>query len=261
VFFPGSTTIRSPHSTFPFSGGSIPAAKRLFPLLLAMVLLPRSGMSQTLNGMTGLIRIPTAEVADDGMILFGCSLLDRKYNEYWPGKYHQTGFFFTMGFAPRLEVSLRITRSYQAPKRTHGLGDRMASFRLKLIDERGHRPAVALGVYDVLSALESTQAIRHNALYLAGSKRWTGRDFPLCLGTHVGYGADWMQARRHEFTGPFGGISLEHRSGCALLAEYDSERVNAGLRLRLFGRVQVLVSLIGLRSFAGVVSCRLNLDP
>jgi hypothetical protein len=232
----------------------------MFPFIMALILSHDNGMPQALNGTTGLVTIPTADIASDGNFIFGFSLLDKRFNEYWPGKYHQSGYFLTAGYLPFIEVSFRLTRSFGAPKGTHGLGDRMTSIRFKLTGESAHFPSIALGIHDVLSALESTEAIRHNALYLVASKRWTRTGFPLRLGAHLGFGADWMKARRHEFVGPFGGISLEHRSGCALLAEHDTEKVNAGLRFRLFGRVQILLALMRLESFSGAVSYQLALE-
>jgi hypothetical protein len=235
--------------------------RKFLTILVVLLWRPGVGAAQALGGMTGLVTVPIAEVAPYGDVSFGGSLLDRKYNEYWPGRYHQAGFFASMGYLPFLEASLRITRSYRAPKTTSGLGDRMASFRLRLFDERGRRPAVAVGVNDVFSALESSNAIRHNALYAAATRHWRKEGSILRWGAHAGYGADRFRARHHEFVGPFGGLSLDAGPRFTGMIEYDARKFNAGVRMEALGHVRVLVALMHMDAFAGSVCCHFPLEP
>jgi hypothetical protein len=219
------------------------------------------GMAQSLTGTTGLITVPTAGLAKDGEVLSGVSIGNRKYNVQKP-KFHDYSYFITIGFLPFLEVSLLLHRNYHfvwtdeltemTGLTSQGIGDRMASVRLRLIGEKKYLPSMVLGAHDFFSAFgKSTEVTFHNALYVAFSKKLRPPGFPVRFGLHAGYGTDWMKANHHDFVGIFGGVSVEAGSWMTLMAEYDTEKFNGGAAFHFFRHIQVLLALKNFNTFAG----------
>jgi hypothetical protein len=216
------------------------------------------GMAQSLTGTTGLISVPTANLAKDGEVLLGASVGNRKYNVRY-SKFHEYAYFVTIGYLPCLEVSLRLQRNYQYVRSdgitTQGIGDRMASVRLRILKEKKYLPSVVLGTHDFLSAFgKSTQVVFNNALYAVVSKNLRPPCSPVRFGLHAGYGTDWMTARHHDLVGFFGGISLEAGNWMTVMTEYDTEKFNIGAAFHFFGHVQVLLALKNFDTFAGSLS-------
>jgi hypothetical protein len=232
--------------------------------LLLSISLWAEGGAQSLNGTTGLISIPTAILANDGEILLGSSVGNKKYNTR-NTRFHENSFFVTMGYLPFLEVSLRLHRHYRFSRTDseatgQGIGDRMASVRLRLLKENGYFPSIVLGAHDFYSAFnQSDVVVFNNALYLAASKNIRLPYFPVRFGLHAGYGSDVMEAKHHEFVGFFGGISMEAGSRMTLMTEYDTEKFNGGVALHFFGHIQVLAALKNYDTFAGSLSCSFRL--
>ncbi len=228
------------------------------------------GMAQSLNGTTGLISVPTANLAKDGEVLLGLSIGNRKYNVQKP-KFHEYSYFITIGYLPFLEVSLRLHRNYQfvwtdemagmTGMTSQGIGDRMASIRLRLSKEGKYVPSIVLGAHDFFSAFgQSNEVVFYNALYAVVSKKLRHPGFPIGFGLHTGYGTDWMNARHHELVGWFGGISMEAGSWMTLMAEYDTEKFNGGVAFHFFEHVQVLLALKNFDTFAGSLGCSFRLQ-
>lgn len=204
--------------------------------------------AQSLVGTTGLVSIPTASMPADGTVSLGVSLLDERYHGYAQEKqqgHNMLVQFASVGFLPFVEVGLRLTRGVDVPQQA--IGDRMVSVRLRVLKEGARTPAVVVGVHDIVGTRY------FHAEYVAASKHVSTPRGVVAL--HVGYGGDFssVRARARQFVGGFGGISVAPRPWVTLMAEHDSERVNAGLRLHVW-RMQVLAAAHGLDRFSGVIS-------
>ena len=142
----------------------------LLPLALMLVFLPAGGEGAvSLAGTSGLINIPTADILEDGEIVFGASYMESNYTHFDDVVYPITPLGLVLGYLPGLELSARLTVINGAPPQTAGLGDYkdgMASVQIRLKREGRYLPAVALGARDVYGfAL-------FNALYGVISKRF-----------------------------------------------------------------------------------------
>jgi hypothetical protein len=223
------------------------------------------GRGQSLIGTTGLISVPSAAMAGDGEIMLGTAVGNRKYNVR-DTRFHEYSFFVTMGYLPFLEVSLRLHHHYrfirpEDGRTTQGIGDRMASVRLRLHRETKTLPAVVLGAHDFYSAFgQSSEVVFNNSLYAAASKTLRFPGSPFRLGLHAGYGTDWMKAERHDLVGWFGGISMDAGSFVTLLTEYDTEKLNVGAAFHFFRHVQVLLALKNFDTFAGSMAYAFRLQ-
>lgn len=209
-----------------------------------------NSIASSLTGNTGLVTIPTAEMLEDREIRFGLNWLDKKYVPYAAGKRNVIVPYFTTGYLPLLEVSLRLTRlATRHPPRSHaGIGDRMASVRLRLYNESGFFPSVVLGVHDPYG-----NSFFYSS-YLVTSKRFQAAYTAMSF--HLGYGIDRDEAMGNQFVAAFGGVSLSPMRHLALMLEYDSERFNCGALVSLFGRFDVLLALLNLDTFSAGVSYR-----
>jgi hypothetical protein len=184
----------------------------------------------------------------EGTVAVGVNLLDERYHGYAQEK--QQGHnaivqFASVGFLPFAEVGLRLSRGVDVPDQA--IGDRMVSVRIRVLKEGPHLPAVVVGVHDIVGTRY------FHAEYAVASKYVPT---PLgAIGLHAGYGADFssVRARAHQFVGGFGGVSITPRPWVTLMAEHDAERVNAGVRLRVW-RVNLLAAAHGLDRFSGGIS-------
>lgn len=217
----------------------------LFAAGLLSLLAGTPAAAQALPGTSGLVSIPTALIAADGDVAAGVNVIGAHYHEYYDdGRFDENAAiaqFVTAGFLPFVEVGLRLTRIDDVPRQA--LGDRMVSFRVRLLKEGRHHPGLAVGVHDIVGT-----RIFH-AQYAVMSKTVATAAGP--AGLHLGYGGDVLplRAQGRQFDGLFGGVSVAPRRWVTLMAEYDGERPNAGVRL---GPVHGVALLAALQNFEGV---------
>jgi hypothetical protein len=216
-----------------------------FRVMLALLgALPCTLSSQSLAGTSGLVSIPTATIAADGDMTAGMNLIAPQYHEYYGSEFDANAAqvqFVTVGFLPFVEVGLRLTRIVDGPPQ--GIGDRVVSVRVRVLKEGEYLPAVAIGAHDILGTrlFHATYAVATKTAATAAGD----------MGVTVGYGHDLLglPAKGRQFDGVFGGVSLAPRPWLTLLAEYDGERPNAGVRL---GPVHGVALLAALQNFDGV---------
>lgn len=213
------------------------------------VSLSLNAAAQALPGTSGLVSIPTAAITADGDMAAGVNVIAPHYHEYYGGRFDAKAAqvqFVTVGFLPFAEVGLRLTRIMDGPPQ--GIGDRMVSVRVRLLKEGEYLPAVAIGAHDVLGTR------LYHATYAVASKSAAtpaGR-----AGVTVGYGRDVLRLRYkgRQFDGVFGGVSLAPHHWVTLMAEYDGERPNAGVRLGPVRGVALLAAVQDFDGFSGGLS-------
>lgn len=207
--------------------------------------------AQNLEGLSGLIFIPTAELQNDGTVSIGVNYLDKELVSFSGHKDNAFTPFVTLTYLPFVELSFRITRLIKSEITTQGIGDRTISARFRITEEEKYFPSVLIGFHDLLAVFGGEGAIHNNALYLTASKHINFDSPKNFLGLHIGYGTDAVKANTHNFSGIFGGINLKLFDMLELISEYDSERFNGGIRLSLFQHISLLGGFIGFKSFSG----------
>jgi len=219
---------------------------RLDSIVVAVALvgcsLASCAAAQTSYGTTGLVKIPTAEVAEFGRCVIGGGYAADSIGQV-RRRPRDWSFFATAGLVPRLEAGLRLAYGELFLKSTT---DRVFSVKCLLTRETHLIPATALGVQDAIGILKN-----FNSLYVVGSKRlgFLGME-PVRL--HVGFGTDWWdyisnKATGHRFIGLFGGIEVRAAPFLSLLAEYDADDVNLGARFSLKRILTVTFNLVALK--------------
>lgn len=210
---------------------------------------PLRTAAQALPGTSGLISVPTAAITADGDMAVGMNMIAPRYHEYaGDGFDEEWGIvqFATVGFLPFAEVGLRLTRF--TGERRQALGDRMVSVRVRVLKEGETLPAVALGAHDVVGTRY------YHATYAVASKTVGTAAGPAQLTVGYGYDLLGLDAAARQFDGLFGGVSLAPRGWLSLLAEYDGERPNAGVRLGPVHGVALLAALQNGDGLSGGVS-------
>jgi hypothetical protein len=209
----------------------------------------------SLNGTSGLLLTPTADLVEDRRLAAGVSFVDKKWAVEERGAHDNLAYFATLGFLPRVEVSMRLTVLPGAPFSVESPGrsvkDRMFSVKALLLRESGVWPSVAVGGEDI------TGTKRYNTLFAVLSRRIDPGIAEFRV--HLGAGAGWIEAKNHPLDGVFGGVAMRLWEGGELLGEYDTNKVNVGFAVEPLPYVRVLVAAINAESFAGALNFQLGL--
>ena len=230
-----------------------------FLLLVAPGLCPGVLFAQnaSLFGYSGLMVVPSAEIADDGELTAGVSRIPMLYTNWHLNR--RTVMWGRVGFLPFLEAGGMFVRPDHY---IGGFGDRSVYLRVRLLREKGRRPAVTIGTQDFFAIKqlkwETATAQHFGALYIVASRHDTLRGVPLHF--HLGYGPDWLVARTKMLVGLFGGVSYSPHRMVTLLAEYDAECFNAGLRLQPFPFLQAHIGLWKLKEVTATLAATVHLQ-
>jgi hypothetical protein len=204
----------------------------------------------SLLGTTGLLNIPTADVTPEGSFRIGYNYIDPDWAYVERDSGSNEVIFFTVGFLPRLEVSIRATVFTETDFLIEGqrtAADRAISARVRLLDE-GWWPAVAVGIDDPRGTK------RTHALYAVGTKRVFGAGQTLDISATGGYASTAIEASRYLLDGGFGGLECQIRERMTFGLEYDSEKWNTGARVAVLPGVVVQAVLLDMDGLSGGIS-------
>lgn len=222
---------------------------------LAVVLWALPALGQSVTGTQGLLTVPTARMHPDGTLVVGVGYVDKAFSTYQSGEFDYAPLYASVTALPSVEIGFRFSRAlHSGPE---ALGDRMFIIRVRLLEECGSLPAVAVGAHDFLRSSENETNFFH-ALYAVASKRLEppgaiGRVTP-GIDLHFGWGTDIVNAPGYQFVGPFGGASVTFLQGDGvvrqldLLAEYDGRTVSVGPRVNVGGLLVLTAGVQGLEA-------------
>ncbi len=169
-----------------------------------------------LQGVTGIVNVPNAEVLPDGMIeLSSSNQIDPRWrhtSQKRPlvGVPREESYWLNLGVFPYLEGGFRLT---EAPNQARDLSANV-KLQLPVFPEWG--PRLAVGGQDIAGAVPFFRTF-----YAAASQRFFDR---LRLTVGYGVGPDHLKGR-------FGGVELKLHDTVALLADHDGLEGAAALRL------------------------------
>jgi len=237
---------------------------RLPAILFFLVFLQFSGRAtaQSLTGTTGLFHIPTAELMPDRTFMAGVHQIPVEHSLYGRGLHDNRYGFATLTFLPRIELMFRYTYMLGVDRSSRTSGpfmDRMVAARVLILRESGNRPALLFGMHDPGQAFDIAANKYFGANYLVTTKNFSAAGFS--SGLHAGYAFGLFNETTQVYDGFFGGMSISHAKipWFELMAEYDSFRWNAGAKLLILNRVQLLAGLMELKRPAGGISYRVTL--
>jgi hypothetical protein len=203
--------------------------------------------SQSHEGTSGLIRIPTADVIPDGTLLAGVSYMDAEHSRVVTATTDAIPVFVGIGLLPNLELVGKVTIFNDVTAFDWNVNtDRSFNAHYRLLQQRGNRPAVAIGAQDV--TFGTTSSYLGKAEYVVGT--WAAERYRL----HLGWG-------KKRLDGPFGGVEYALRPDRRLqvMMDYDTEFCSLGLRGFVSKWVTLDVSLLGLSDLGGAVVFRTEL--
>lgn len=215
--------------------------------------------AQTLGGVAGLVRAPSAEIMRDGTFYLGASFLPKEILDYTGHQRDGLVVFSSLTFLPFLEFNLRLTRQLNLPQEATHTVDRSPGLRLRLLRQSQTLPSLVLGFHDLFSTVDQGQARHFAATYLVITRRFEARQF--YLSPTVGYSHPLYANRRSEFEGVFGGFKVQPKSiAAAALLEYLNQSINLGIDLRPTRWAQLKVALLDGRYISCNVVLHFNLS-
>jgi hypothetical protein len=194
--------------------------RNMFGILFCLILVAApAGAGPSFQGYSGLINIPTADSLDAGEYNFAGFLVEGDKNA-------------AVGAANAgLLAGLEMGVTYE--KKEGERGETLINGKYNFMSEGLVLPEMAVGVADISDQLDMSP-------YFVMSKSITG---PLNVlhkeiinpRLHLGVGSG-------RFDGVFGGVSVGLGKIASLMAEYDSKKMNAGLRFTVSPSVQLHIA-------------------
>lgn len=217
--------------------------------------------AQSLTGTRGLIKAPTARMYESGTLAIGMGYIPpkffkRTFND-WYGREQLQGVrtgnaglttFVTVTPLPFMEIMFRYTHelNMKVDWNTTYFPDRMFTARFKLLEEKGNRPSILLGLQDISAITETTCETCSNftATYLVGSKLFNFKNFSFDVS--FGYAADLIKLPAKDFKGIFGGVEIKYDKfkQAQLLIDYDTTSLNIGVQGFLFNRIHTVLGIM-----------------
>lgn len=198
----------------------------LLALLAVLGPLFRAQASPGLEGGSGLLSVPTAEVVAEGRAVFTMGrLLSRSLQTR--GESIARSYNVTVGYLPGLEVVAKVN-DYPLLSDSNNLAnlqDRAVGGKYQLYDAGGW--ALAVGGVDIGGESQTQETYYGVATYSPSEE--------VSLTAGAGSGA---------LRGPFGGLKYTPAEWLSLLGEYDTENFNYGVELRPFKGVTLKGGLV-----------------
>ena len=208
--------------------------KVIFAILLAFITNP--SISQSLAGPNGIFNTPGAKMLSDGTFFMGVNYLDDVYiSNYGNEEYNCLAYYFDITFLPFLEVNFRNTRLLGKGEGNYTV-DRMVSVRLRILKEKKVLPALVIGSNDIFTSSKNGNKY-FSAVYIVGTKSFKFSDNIILLSLGNG-----IILKEHEsLKGIFGGIEYQpfFAPFGKLILEYDTERINIGIKVILLNRIVI----------------------
>jgi hypothetical protein len=206
---------------------------------------------QMLNGNTGLLNIPSADMQRDGTFFWGANYLPEQLTPE-TFNYPTLNYFFNITFLPFLEFNYRLTLLKMEGGNFNQ--DRSFGMRLQLIQEKPFFPALVLGGTDLYSS-SGKQSGFFNSVYAVASKNFYMNKTRFHISTgyaHQGIG----KIKNENLKGIFGGfeVSPGFLPSLRFIGEYDSNVINVGAGFFLFNHLSVFGLLHNIRYPAGGIA-------
>lgn len=208
-----------------------------------------SSYGQSVTGTSGLIHIPSARMLEDGQLVLGAAYIPKPYFQRY-GRSVNPGLntYITYGILPYVEVMFRYTHELNEPTMKNGLPnyfpDRMFSIRFRIINEKQIIPSIVIGFEDISALIGNTclGCSLYNKNYLVISKSIDL--FEGVIDLSLGHYFDLHKSLNNPI-GLFYGGEFRHKK-FSILVEFDSEKINTGVKYNLFPKINIMYGSFGL---------------
>lgn len=244
--------------------------RRWFVCLLVGLLLACALHAQEYTGITGMIHVPTAEMAPEGDARIGVSFLNREFLpdmiNFEGEKYDSFNHYLAITPFPWIELAYVCTlvKDYKNLDKTQKVGyyqkDRFFAVKLRLLKEGRYLPAMAIGVQDLgnMFFVEDKGNVFFQNYYIAATKYWRPRGHE--LGFHLTY-RHYSSEDNRKWNGVVGGVTYRpaFASNCRAMVEYTGNDLNVGVDCLLWKHLFIQAALQNGRYFSGGLRFQMNL--
>lgn len=243
--------------------------RRLVVCLLTGFLLVCRGQAQEYTGITGMIHVPTAEMAFEGDARFGGSFLNREFlpERQKLGGYHTFNYYLAITPFSWIELAYveTLLKNHKYGNPTEKVGyyqkDRYFAIKIRPLKEGKYWPAVAIGVQDPGNSYSNEDGKDNTYVknyYIAATKHWRpgGHELGFHL-TYRYYSSDY----NHKWNGLVGGVTYRpaFASNCRAMVEYTGNDLNVGVDFLLWKHLFIQAALQNGRYFSGGLRFQMNL--
>lgn len=244
--------------------------RRLVICLLVGLLMVCTIQAQEYTGITGMIHVPTAEMASEGDARIGVSFLNREFMpdmiNFEGEKYDSFNHYLAITPFPWIELAYVCTlvKDYKNLDKSQKVGyyqkDRFFAVKLRPLKEGRYWPAVAIGTQDPGRTVpdESGDYAYFQNYYIAATKHWRPGGHE--LGFHLTY-RYYRSDHNRKWNGVVGGVTYRpaFASNCRALVEYTGNDVNVGVDCLLWKHLFIQAALQNGRYFSGGLRFQMNL--
>lgn len=237
----------------------------LFGVLAFLLCGPATLRGQEYAGITGMMHVPTAEMAPEGEARVGVFFLNREFLpdkiNYQGEKYNTSNHFLAITPFPWIELSYVCTLEkgkINVDKVGYNEKDRYFSVKLRPLKEGKWWPAIAIGAQDPGRTIEDNGDYAYfQNFYAVASKHlnWKGE-----WGIHLAY-RYYRSDFNAKWRGVAGGITYRppfYRNLRAMV-EYTGDDVNIGIDCLLLRYVFLQAALQNGKYFTGGICLKVNL--
>lgn len=223
--------------------------------------------AQEYSGITGMIHVPTAEMATEGEARVGVFFLNREFLpdkiNYQSQKYHTTNHFLAITPFPWIELAYICT--LEKVKDNNGdvgynMKDRHFAVKVRPLKEGKWWPALAIGTQDPGRTIEDAHGdyAYFQNFYVAASKHFVWKRHE--LGVHLAY-RYYRSDFNVKWRGVAGGIAYRpaFAKNLRVMVEYTGDAVNIGADCLLWRYIFLQASLQNGKYFTGGLCFKINL--
>ena len=220
--------------------------------------------AQEYVGITGMVHVPTAEMATEGEARIGAFFLNSHFlpERLAERKYNTFNHFLAIAPFSWIEISYACTLMKSSREGDYDMKDRTFNAKIRPLKEGKRWPALAIGMNDIGHTPSNEELGVDGAyfqnIYLAASKHllWRNHEF----GFHLAY-RYYTSDYNVKWRGIAGGITYRpaFAKNFRAMIEYTAEDVNIGADCRLWKYLFLQASLQNGKYFTGGVCLKINL--
>lgn len=229
--------------------------KKFFLILLFLVsYLPSN--AQSMVGTVGLLKAPNARLLEKRHFTIGTAYVPPGYFRRTSG--YKRGYisgnaglnyFVNLNLLPFLDVMFRYSAEMNVDVVYYRryFPDKMFAFKLRVLEEKGWRPAIVIGANDFTSAIDLTSNSYYSTAYLVASKKLDYLQNHLDVSLGVAPQNKFIPAK--DFKGVFLGLEYKNdlvKNG-SLLIDYEMNHFNVGARAQFFKRFNATIGIYDLK--------------
>lgn len=246
---------------------------------LCLLMLGKTAGAQEYSGITGMVHVPTAEMAPEGEARIGVFFLNREFTpdnlKCEGAKYHTADYFLAITPFPWIELSYTCTLMKDisnAGEVGYNMKDRYFSIKVRPLKEGKWWPAIAIGANDPIGTVGGKGTTHEGEapsngdgksqyfcnFYVAATKHFQSKAGE--WGVHASY-RKFKREYNHKWNGLVGGITYRpaFARNWRAIAEYTGNDINVGIDCVLWKHLLLQGSMQNGKYFSGGICFQIQL--